>query len=129
MTPYRGNVMTDDKDRICFDPASPAYVLFHRAWTAAVDTPGYDKAIWLDMERRLTEAARPAPKDRPLRISVRRSGSHWRADAVDIPGCPPVGAGQNPSEAVGALVMALEHANYAREHGWPRIVVDVEGRN
>jgi hypothetical protein len=40
-----------------FRPGSRAFELFHRAWTRAVGTPGYDRAEWVRMETALNEAA------------------------------------------------------------------------
>jgi hypothetical protein len=38
------------------------WACFHRAWTACVGTPGYDKAAWKAVEAQLIIATTPRPK-------------------------------------------------------------------
>ena len=61
-----------------------------------------------------------------MRIHVYRSGEYWRADPTDMPGCPPVGIGHNPCEAVGSLIMAMRHDPTWVGLGWPDFQITVE---
>lgn len=48
-----------------------------------------------------------------MRIDVRKTDEHYRADCADLPGCPPVGLGTSPEMAITCLLwrMIFEPSN------------------
>lgn len=48
-----------------------------------------------------------------MNIRIEKSGDHYRADCLDLPGMPPVGIGDTPEMAVACLFWSLMFADTA----------------
>ncbi len=52
----QGRVMTEEKRKAAIEKARE---LFHHLWTKDVNTPGYDKKAWMNLQRVMTDLGVP----------------------------------------------------------------------
>lgn len=59
-----------------------------------------------------------------MKINIEKSEDHYRADCKDLPGCPPVGLGNTPEEAVVCLFwrMLFEDTGGSNGGSWLRFL-------
>lgn len=47
----------------------------------------------------------------------------YYADPIDLPGTPPQGIGYTETEAIGSLILAMQHESIWEKCGWPKFEI------